>query len=68
MFLVTVNIEVLRMARREIGDRLVGQVYFNFCIGIILNGRKQFRQKAFAYLYGQHKIIELVVLVDICKE
>ena len=47
MLLVAVDIKVLKMARREIGNRLVGQINLDLSIRIVLNSRKQFRQERF---------------------
>ena len=68
MFLVAVNLEMLAPSCGLIGDALLGQVYFHLRLRIGLNAVEEFLQKVLADNDRQHKIVEFVVLVDICKE
>ena len=68
MFFVSVYLEMLAIASGKIGDCLVWQVYTHLCLMVFINAFEQLFEERLANHYWQNKIVELVVLVDICKE
>lgn len=68
MFLVAIDVEMLRMACCKVGDGLLGEVNLNLGFRVIPDTIEKFLQEVFANLDWEDEVVELVVTVDISKE
>mgnify|MGYP001643278967 CR=1 FL=1 len=68
MLLVTVDFKMLALACCKVGYRLVGKVNLDLCPMVIGYAFEQFLQKAFRNNDRKHKVIQLVVLMNISKK
>ena len=68
MLLVTVDFKMLALACCKVGYRLIGKVNLDLCSMVIGYAFEQFLQEAFRNNDRKHKVVQLVVLMNISKE
>lgn len=68
VLLILVDFKMLAVPRCKIGDRLVRQINFHLRLMILVYAFEKFLQKSLRNDYGKHKVIKLIILVDICEE
>ena len=68
MLLVSVDFEMFAMTRSKVRDGLVGKVYLNLRLMVSIDGVEKFLEEALADNNGEHKVVELVVLMNVSKE
>lgn len=68
MLLEMADVENLALAVCQIGDRLTGQIDTHLRSMVLRYAVEQLLQERLADLYGQDKIVEFVVLVNVGKE
>ena len=62
------NFEVLALAGSKIGDCLVRKIYLYLCLVILVDALEEFLEEFLADYNWQHKVVQLIVLVNISEE
>ena len=68
MFLITIDVKVLAAACGLIGNGLIRQIDGHRRLRIFPDALEQLCEEVLTHLYGQHEIVQLVVLVDVGEE
>ena len=68
MFLITVYLEMLTVPGGKVCDGLVGQINAHLCLVVFVDAVEEFFEESLRDDDRQHKVVELIVLVDIRKE
>ncbi len=68
MLLIAVDVEMIAASCLLVSDGLTGQIDLHFRLRVAPNAVEEFGQERLAHLYGEHKVVEFVVPVDIGKE
>ena len=68
MFLITVYLEMLTVTSCKVRDSLIGQIHTHLSLVIFVDAVEEFFEERLRYDDWQHKVVELIILVDISEE